>query len=83
MLGGFEMYYGGALVQLKKKNTSKPVQLLQMLLFNREAGIARHSLIEALYDSEGEIDAANTILRALIRFGWIPRKLRYSDRKPI
>lgn len=78
MLGGFEMYYGGALVQLKKKNTSKPVQLLQLLLYNREAGISRHSLMESLYGSEGEIDAANSLnatvsqLRKLLKDTHLP-----------
>ena len=32
MLGGFEMYYEGAPVQLKKKLTSKPILLLQLLI---------------------------------------------------
>lgn len=78
MLGGFEIYYGGALVQLKKKNTSKPVQLLQLLLYNREAGISRHSLMESLYGSEGEIDAANSLnatvsqLRKLLKDTHLP-----------
>ncbi|MBP1577094.1 MAG: winged helix-turn-helix domain-containing protein [Oscillospiraceae bacterium] len=78
MLGGFEIYYGGALVQLKKKSTSKPVQLLQLLLYHREAGISRHSLMESLYGSEGEIDAANSLnatvpqLRKLLKDTHLP-----------
>lgn len=78
MLGGFEMYYGGALVQLKKKHTSKPVQLLQLLLYHRDAGISRHSLVEALYGQETEIDAANSLnatvsqLRKLLKDTHLP-----------
>ena len=73
MLGGFEMYYDGALLQMKKKQTSKPVQLLQLLLYHKEDGISRHALLETLYGQETEIDAANSLnatvsqLRKLLR----------------
>ena len=61
MLGGFEMYYEGAPIQLKKKLTSKPLLLLQLLLYNREAGVSRRAVIEALYGQETEIDANNSL----------------------
>ena len=61
MLGGFELYYEGAPIQLKKKLTSKPLMLLQLLLYHRETGVSRHAVIEALYGQETEIDASNSL----------------------
>ena len=61
MLGGFEMYYEGAPIQLKKKLTSKPLLLLQLLLYNRESGVSRHAVIEALYGQEPGIDTNNSL----------------------
>ena len=49
MLGGFEMYYDGAPIRFKKKLTAKPLLLLQLLLNNREAGVSRRAVTEALY----------------------------------
>lgn len=78
MFGGFEMYYNGALLQLKKKQTSNPVQLLQMLLYHREAGVSRHTLMESLYGQETEVDAANSLnatvsqLRKLLKDTHLP-----------
>lgn len=78
MLGGFEMYYDGAPLQLKKKLTSKPVQLLQLLLFNRENGVSRAAVMEALFGQDTVIDAANTLnatvsqLRRLLRETHLP-----------
>lgn len=80
MLGGSEMYYNGALIQLKKKLTSKPVQLLHMLLYHRESGVSRHYLLESLYGQETEIDAANSLnatvsqLRKLLRETHLPEE---------
>lgn len=77
-LGGFEMYYAGVPLQLKKKLTSKPLILLQMLLYNREYGVSRSAVLEALYGQETEIDAANSLnatvsqLRRLLRETHLP-----------
>lgn len=49
MLGGFKTYYEGASVQLKKKLTSKPLLLLQLLLHNRETGVSKCAVTEALH----------------------------------
>ena len=61
MLGGFEMYFDGAPIQLKKKLTAKPLLLLQLLLNNREAGVSRRTVIEALFGEETQIDTANSL----------------------
>ena len=80
MLGGFEMYYGGAPIQLHKKLTSKPLMLLQLLLYNREAGVSRRTVLEALYGQETEIDAGNSLnatvsqLRRLLRETRLPQE---------
>ena len=61
MLGGFEMYYDGAPIQLGKKLTAKPLLLLQLLLNNREAGVSRRAVIEALYGEDAQIDTGNSL----------------------
>lgn len=61
MLGGFEMYFEGAPVQFNKKLTTKPLQLLQLLLYNREAGVSRRAVMDALFGEEGDIDRANSL----------------------
>ena len=78
MLGGFEMYYAGAPLHFGKKLTAKPLQLLQFLLYHREEGAARESVIEALFGQRDEIDAANNLnatvsqLRRLLRGTHLP-----------
>ena len=78
LLGGFEMYYNETQLQLKKKQTAKPVQLLQLLLYHKEEGLPRHTLLETLYGQETEIDAANNLnstvsqLRKLLRDTCLP-----------
>lgn len=80
MLGGFELHYGLEPVRLKKRQNSKPVQLLQMLLYNRSAGLSRQSVIEALYGQQVEIDITNNLnatvsqLRRLLRDAALPRE---------
>ena len=80
MLGGFEMYYEGAPIQLKKKLTSKPLLLLQLLLYHRETGVSRHAVIEALYGQETDIDANNSLnatvsqLRRLLKETRLPQE---------
>ena len=80
MLGGFELYYEGAPVQLKKKLTSKPLLLLQLLLYNRETGVSRHAVTEALYGQEPGVDTANSLnatvsqLRRLLKETRLPEE---------
>ena len=80
MLGGFEMYYEGAPVRFKKKLTSKPLLLLQLLLYNRENGVSRHAVIEALYGEESEVDTDNNLnatvsqLRRILRETNLPQE---------
>ena len=80
MLGGFEMYYEGAPVRFKKKLTSKPLLLLQLLLYNRENGVSRHAVIEALYGETSEVDTSNNLnatvsqLRKLLKETHLPQE---------
>lgn len=80
MLGGFEMYFEGAPVRFKKKLTSKPLVLLQLLLYNRETGVSRHAVIEALYGQETEVDTANSLnatvsqLRRILKETHLPQE---------
>ena len=80
MLGGFEMYYDGMPVRFHKKLTSKPLMLLQLLLYNRENGVSRHAVIEALYGQETTIDTNNNLnatvsqLRRILRETHLPQE---------
>ncbi len=80
MLGSFELHYDLKPVRLKKRQNSKPVQLLQMLLYNRKTGIPRQRVIEALYGQQAEIDTTNNLnatvsqLRRLLRDSALPRE---------
>lgn len=80
MLGSFELRYNLEPVQLKKRQSSKPVQLLQLLLHNRGNGVSRQRVIEALYGLETGIDTANNLnatasqLRRLLRDTILPKE---------
>lgn len=80
MLGGFELRYDLEPVQLKKRQRSKPVQLMQLLLHSRETGVSRQRLIEALYGQETGIDTANNLnatvsqLRRLLQNTILPKE---------
>lgn len=80
MLGEFELHYGAEPVQLKKRQSAKPVQLLQLLLYNRESGIPRRGVVEALYGPATGIDTANNLnatvsqLRRLLRNTILPEE---------
>lgn len=80
MLGGFELHYGLEPVRLKKRQNSKPVQLLKMLLYNRKTGVSRQKVIEALYGQQAEIDTTNNLnatvsqLRRLLQDTILPRE---------
>lgn len=80
MLGGFEMYYEGARVQLNKKQTSKPLLLLQLLLYHRETGVPRYAVMDALYGDETRIDVNNSLnatvsqLRRILRETHLPKE---------
>lgn len=80
MLGGFEMYFEGAPVRFQKKLTSKPLMLLQLLLHNRENGISRHAVIEALYGQDSEVDTGNSLnatvsqLRRILKETHLPQE---------
>ena len=52
MLGGFSMLYNEQEFVLDRNLTSKTTQLLQLLLLHKKTGIAKASLIEALYGRE-------------------------------
>lgn len=79
MLGGFEMYYEGAPIQLKKKMTSKPLMLLQLLLYNREAGVSRRAVMEALYGQETKIDANNSLNATVSQLRRILKETRLPE----
>lgn len=80
LLGAFGLRYGSETVLLKKRQSSKPVQLLQLLLYNRETGVSRQGVIDALYGPETEVNTANNLnatvsqLRRLLRSTPLPEE---------
>ena len=52
MLGGFSMQYNEREIVLDRNTTSKTTQLMQLLFLNKEKGVAKASLIDALYGRE-------------------------------
>ena len=80
MLGSFTLQYGAEPVRLKKRQSSKPVRLLQLLIYKRTSGISRQGVIDALYGSETDVDTANNLnatvsqLRRLLRDTILPEE---------
>ena len=81
MLGSFGLYNNGQPVSLKMKQTSKPVQLLQLLLYHREDGVSRQTVVENLFGNSMELDITNTLnatvsqLRRLLRESSLSEKV--------
>lgn len=61
MLGGFSMTYQGTRVQVGKNQTTKAIQLLQILLHAGSEGIPRTRILENLYGRETDGDVANNL----------------------
>lgn len=61
LLGGFAMTYNGRKIQVGKNQTTKALQLLQILLHAGGAGVARVSLLEYLFGRDAEGDIANNL----------------------
>lgn len=80
MLGKFGLFYNGEPVVLKKKYSAKPIQLLMLLLNNREQGVSRRTLVESLFGEDPELDVTNTLnatisqLRRLLRESILPEE---------
>lgn len=67
MLGGFSMIFGDKVLTFRKNVVSKSMQLLQLLLYRGENGIARKELIEILYGRGGLTDPSNNLRVAVHR----------------
>lgn len=52
MLGGFSMLYNDREIVLDRNIMSKTIQLMQLLFLHKETGVAKASLIDALYGRE-------------------------------
>ena len=52
MLGGFSVQYNEREIVLDRNITSKTTQLMQLLVLHKETGVAKASLIDALYGRE-------------------------------
>ena len=61
MLGEFSMMYQGKKIHVGKNQTTKALQLLQILLYVGEKGIARTQLLEYLFGRDPEGDVANNL----------------------
>lgn len=81
MLGGFTMTYCGKQLQLGKNQTTKVMQLLQLLLNAGPQGISRLGLMERLFDGDMEGDRANNLrvnifhLRKMLQKTELPKEM--------
>lgn len=80
MLGGFQLSYQGEEFQVGKKQTTKALRMLQMLLHAGASGVSREQLILNLFGYEAESDVANNLsvtvhyLRRLLRESLLPEE---------
>ncbi len=80
MLGDFIMTYQGKVLSLGKSQTTKVLQLLQLLLYAGPQGFTRLQLMERLYGSDVEGDRANNLrvtvfhLRRLLEKTELPKE---------
>ena len=65
MLGGFSLQYAGKEIVLDRNTLSKTTQLLQILLLEGKKGVAKTSLIDALYGRD-EVENKNGSLNNTI-----------------
>lgn len=72
MLGGFSIEYNGKPVIFARSNSTKFIQMLQILLVNYPQGISKEHLIDILYDRESGVNnnknLNNVIYRAKKQF---------------
>ena len=80
MLGGFQLTYQGQEFQVGKKQTTKALRMLQMLLHAGAAGVSREQLILNLFGYEAESDVINNLsvtvhyLRKLLKESLLPKE---------
>ena len=61
MLGDFSVSYQGSPLRLERTNSTKAMQVLQLLLFRFPAGIPRDKLLDLLYADDAASDPANNL----------------------
>lgn len=61
MFGGYTLTYAGKPIIIGRGNLTKSVQLLQLLLLNRENGISKDELVRYLYEWEDITDTNNSL----------------------
>ena len=66
MLGGFSLQYQGREIVLDRNTLSKTTQLLQILLLAGKEGVAKTSLIDALYGRDDSVENKNGSLNNTI-----------------
>lgn len=61
LLGDFVLTYNGQALKLERTNTTKAMQILQMLLFYGEEGVSRDTLLDTLYQDDSAAEPANNL----------------------
>lgn len=80
MLGDFVMSYQGKVIQMGRNQTTKVMQLLQLLLYAGPQGLTRLQIMEKLYNAKMEGDWANNLrvtvfhLRRLLEDTELPKE---------
>ena len=66
-LGNSSLEWNGSPLALGGEAASKPVQLLQMLLYYRAAGVSRSFAVENLFDVQGQVNPINNLRNTRFR----------------
>lgn len=80
MFGGFMLTYKGEKIQIGKKQTTKAIQMLQVLLHAGESGVTRNQLLECTFGRDIEGDLSNNLsvtvyhLRKLLKESKLPEE---------
>lgn len=67
MLGACSLLWEGRVLPLGSEAANKPVQLLQMLLYYRTAGVSRADAISNLFDVQGQANPVNNLRNTRFR----------------
>lgn len=83
MLGSFLMTYQGEKIQVGKKQTTKAIQMLQVLLHAGDAGITRNQLLECTFGRDLEGDLSNNLSVTVYHLRKLLKESKLPDEKYI
>ncbi len=81
MLGQFTIKYGGVFLLRDKNQSSRPMHLLQLLLYAGQEGVRRNRLTECLFGGSAQADLSNSLrvavysLRRILKKSGLPGEM--------